>query len=160
MNTPFLDQVYKQVDFDRELVFKFFTIFSLFEYALKAVGFRKGDEKSVGADWESFAKEIQDNFDPVTSPELQQAVDYLLGYPTKKQVLSGDDLLFVDPGKVDHLTIWLAILINRTRNNLFHGGKLKYERPRDTDLLGNSLIILESWAQLHPDVERELRNAK
>ncbi len=60
MNTLFLDEVYKQVNFDRELVFKFFTIFSLFECALKNAGFcyerRCGEAQP---DWEDFAYAIR-----------------------------------------------------------------------------------------------------
>ena len=160
MNTPFLNQVYERVDFDRDLVFKFFTIFSLFEYALKKAGFRQGNEKSVEADWESFAKAIHNHFDPSNSPELQQAVDYLLTHPTKKQIVHGGNLLFVNSGVVNHQTIWLATLINRTRNNLFHGGKFRFDRPRDPELLKSSLVILESWARLNPDIEQELRNVQ
>lgn len=158
MSTPFLDSVYEQVDFDRELVFKFFMIFSLFEYALKSTGFRTGNEEYVKANWEAFAREIHEIFDPSASPELQQAVDYLENYPTKKQVLGGDNLSFTDSEVVNHRTIWLATIIKRTRNNLFHGGKFKYDRPRDTDLLNNCLIILEAWSQLHSGVEQKLRN--
>jgi hypothetical protein len=159
MNTPFLDEVYARVDFDRELVFKFFTVFSLFEYALKNTKFRKGNEEKVEADWELFAKEIHDQFDPSITPELQEAVNYLLAHPTKKQILRGQNLLFVESGIVHHQTIWLAMLINRTRNNLFHGGKFRYDRPRDPDLITHSLIILEIWAQLQPEVKEALRNA-
>ena len=157
MNTPFLDEVYARVDFDRDLVFKFFTVFSLFEYALKNTKYRKGNNERVDADWDLFAKEIHDRFDSSSTTELQEAVNYLLAHPTKKQILRDNSLLFVDSGSVTHRTIWLAKLINRTRNNLFHGGKFRYERPRDPELLKCSLIVLESWAHLQPDVERELK---
>ncbi len=160
MNTPFLDQVYEQVDFDRGLVFKFFTIFSLFEYALKKTGFRQGNERSVEADWEAFAKEIHDDFDPSASPELQRAVSYLLTHPTKKQILDGGNLVFVKTGVVSHSTIWLATLISRTRNNLFHGGKFRYDRPRDPELIESCLTILEAWAHLHAGIEGALENAQ
>lgn len=57
-------------------------------------------------------------------------------------------------------TGWLAVLINRIRNNLFHGGKFIYDRPRDTDLLQYSLIIHEEWANLNSDVKRALQEAR
>jgi hypothetical protein len=160
MSTPFLDDVYQRVDFDRELVFKFFTIFSLFEYALKRTKFRNGSEQSVEANWDLFAREIHDTFDPSATIDLQEAVDYLLNHPTKKQILRGNRLVFIESGIVNHRTIWLATLINRTRNNLFHGGKFPYIRERNPELIRHSLVILEAWAHCHPDVERELRNVQ
>ena len=162
MNTPFLDGVYKQVDFDRDLVFKFFTIFTLFEYALKNTGFcfvgRNGEAQP---DWEGFAHKIHADFNPHENIELRAAVDYMLNYPVKKQVTRQTTLVFIrrfrPPGMND--TIWLAVLIRGVRNNLFHGGKIRYDRPRDSELISHSLVILEAWARLHPEVERELRYA-
>ena len=159
MKTPFLDQVYEQVDFDRELVYKFFTIFSLFEYALKNAGFfdeRRGGE--VQPDWEGFAYTIHPQFNPQATPELAAAVTYMLSLPVKKQMANKNTLVFVrrirPPTMND--TVWLSVLIRGVRNNLFHGGKFRYDRPRDLELISHSLVILETWARLHPGVEQEL----
>src|SRR5688572_11276299 len=159
MNTPFLDKVYEQVDFDRDLVFKFFTIFTLFEYALKNTGFcfvgRNGEAQP---DWEGFAYRIHGQFDPQGTPELVTAVNYMLNRPVMKQVVDHSALVFIrrlrPPGMND--TVWLAVLIRGVRNNLFHGGKWEFDPTRDPKLLSHSLTILEVWAQLNPDVEREL----
>jgi hypothetical protein len=163
MKTPFLDQVYEQVDFDRDLVFKFFTVFSLFEYALKKTGFcDEGRGGDVQADWRSFALEIHPLFKPASTPELNEAVEYMGNRPVKKQVFRDDLLTFVPrqhPRNINE-TVWLSILIRGVRNNLFHGGKYRFDRPRDPDLINWSLTILESWARLHPDVERELINVQ
>ena len=163
MNTPFLDHVYEQVDFDRDLVLKFFTMFSLFEYALKNAGFcyeRRGGEAQ--ADWEGFAHKIHGQFNPTASAEIHTAVDYMLNNPVKKQVTDQNALVFIKrfrpPGMND--TVWLSVLIRGVRNNLFHGAKFRYERPRDAERIEHSLVILEAWAQLHPDVERALRDAQ
>lgn len=147
MSTPFLDSVYEQVDFDRELVFKFFIVFSLFEYALKRARFRN-ESGDVMPDWEKFAREIENRFDRQASPEIEEAVDYLLNKPPKRQVVNGT-LIWQErtrpTGKTDYE--WLSLIIRAVRNNLFHGGKFIYERPRDTLLIQHSLTILEAWAQ-------------
>lgn len=163
MNTPLLDQVYEQVDFDRDLVFKFFTIFTLFEYALKNAGFCfVGRSSEAQPDWEGFAYKIHGQFNPQMSPELAAAVNYMLNYPVKKQVTQQNALVFIrrfrPPGMND--TVWLSVLIRGVRNNLFHGGKIRYDRPRDTELIEHSLVILENWAHLHPGVERVVRNVR
>lgn len=159
MNTPFLDKVFLQVDFDRELVFKFFTVFSLFEYALKNAGFcDPGRQNDVQPDWNGFARTIEQQFDPNASPELSSAVRYMLNRPVMRQVIRNSSLVFLPrtrPGGIGDVE-WLSILIRGVRNNLFHGGKFRYDRPRDPELITNALIILESWSHCHKDVERLL----
>src|SRR5687767_7966177 len=161
MNTPFLNQVYKRVDFDRDLVFKFFTIFSLFEYALKKAGFCfVGRSSEAQPDWEGFAYRIHAQFDPQGTPELVTAVNYMLNRPVMKQVVDNSALVFIRRFRPPTMndTVWLSVLVRGVRNNLFHGGKFRYDRPRDTELIESCLVILEAWARLHPDVERELNN--
>ena len=161
MNTPVLDGVYERVDFDRELVFKFFTIFSLFEYALKRAGFlTTGRSGEAQPDWESFANAIDVQFTALRKPSLVSAKNYMLGHPVMRQVIHNNTTAFAQRTKPTNMndTVWLSVLIRGVRNNLFHGGKFRYDRPRDTELIKSSLIILEAWAELHPDVEQELRN--
>jgi len=159
MNTPFLDIVYVRVDFDRELVFRFFTVFSLFEYALKRSEFRT-KTSDAQADWEAFAGNIQGGFDPKSSPALKEAVYYFLNRPPMKQVIEKGQMVFRrrDPNQNSSDTEKLAIYIRRVRNNLFHGGKFRYEHPRDTELIQHSMVILESWAQLDKNIKQELEN--
>ena len=52
MRIPFLNRVYRQVDFDRQLVFKFFTVFSLFEYALKNTQYKRLRNGKIEATWD------------------------------------------------------------------------------------------------------------
>jgi hypothetical protein len=163
MNTPFLDQIYAQVDFDRELVFKFFTVFTLFEYALKNSGFSfEGRSGEAQPNWEGFAYAIHSKFNDQVSPELADAASYMLKQPVKKQVLNKNTPVFIKRVRPPTMneTVWLSVLVRGVRNNLFHGGKIRYDRPRDTELIERSLVILENWAHLHPDVERALRSAQ
>jgi len=173
MNTPFLNSVYEQVDFDRELVFKFFTVFSLFEYALKKAGFcTAGRSGEAQPDWKGFADSISAQFEnqirPQATPELVAAIDYMVNRPVMRQALYQGSVIFTNRNrpkdrKGDDIisdTEWISILIRGVRNNLFHGGKFRYDRPRDTDLIKSSLIILEAWAHINRDVECILTNVK
>jgi hypothetical protein len=163
MKTPFLDEVYGQVIFDRELVFKFFTVFSLFEYALKRTGFcsvgRNGEAK---ADWKAFAEAIHPNFKPMPGSELAEAVKYMTVYPVMLEVRANSGLVFTQRTRQPDIndTGWLSILVRGVRNNLFHGGKFRFDEKRDPDLIKSSLVILENWAHLNPDVEYELKFAQ
>ncbi len=161
MSTPFLDAIYQQVDFERELAFKFFTIFSLFEYALKNAGFRiSGRSNEAQPDWKEYAIRISPQFNPNATPELTAAVDYMLNRPVMKQIIRNNSLAFVQRIRSQNMcdVEWLSVLIRGVRNNLFHGGKFRYERPRDTELMQHSLVILEAWAHCNPDVQMVLQS--
>ena len=165
MNTPFLDEVYNRVDFDRNLAFKFFTIFSLFEYALKNTQYKHLVNGKVEAKWDEFARDISPTFLISPGSELEISVNYLLNNPPKRQILNTHNrLLFEDPvvrpTNITNDTIWLSLLIRRIRNNLFHGGKFEFDPARDTQLLNHALNILEEWAKLNADLKLELRNVR
>ncbi len=164
MNTPFLDEVYGRGDFDRELVFKFFTVFSLFEYALKNTQYKRYVGGKVEATWDDFARDIAPHFSPVPGSELESAVNYLLNRPPGKQIINTTNQLdfernVIRPNGLSDI-VWLSRLVRRVRNNLFHGGKFRYDRPRDPELIQHSLVIREAWSDCHPDVERERRNGE
>jgi hypothetical protein len=160
MSTPYFDELYKSVDFDRELVFKFFAVFSLFEYALKSAGFRNESGDAM-PDWEIFARKIEKRFNPKSSPEIEEAVKYLFEKPPKRQVVHGTlgwQERTRPAGKTD--CEWLSLIIRAVRNNLFHGGKFIYERPRDTLLIQHSLTILEAWAKADYRIKRALTRVR
>jgi hypothetical protein len=161
MNTPFLNNILHQVNFDRRLVYKFFVVFSLFEYALKQAGFlQAGDDLKVN--WLGFAQSIHNQFYPYSTREISTAVNYLLNFPPMKQINDNGNLVFrasPQPRGFND-TQWLSVLICRVRNNLFHGGKFEYDPVRDAQLLRHTLIILENWAQCNQNVENHLRNLR
>lgn len=160
MSPSILEEAFRRVEFDRDLVYKFFITFSLFEKALKEFGFRHvHTNEDIQPDWASFATKINEKFTSTRkSPdhqELETAVEYLLKKPPKKQVFRGGLIQFVECGRSDESdTVWLSVLIRRVRNNLFHGAKFSYDRPRDSLLLQYSLTILEAWANSYPDIQK------
>lgn len=161
MSPQLLEETFNRLDFDKELAFKFFVIFSMFEHALKVVGFRHvGPNDDVEPDWGAFARAINGQFNPNANPELSVAVAYLLNYPTKKQVFTHNQLTFALAPRPQNIndTEWLSLLIRRVRNNLFHGGKVNYDRHRDTFLIQFSLVILETWADCSPDIQGVMYN--
>ena len=162
MNIPYLETVYKRVDFERDLVFMFFTIFSFFEYALKTAGYSTLQSGFIKADWRRFANTIHPHFDKKSSEELESATGYLITNPVKMQTIRNGSIDFVDNVRPIGIndTEWLSLIIRGVRNNLFHGGKFNYLRPRDTDLISNSLIVLEAWSQLDVGVITQLNNVR
>jgi hypothetical protein len=136
-NNPELDQ----------LASEFFKVFSRSEYALKAAGFHKGDGNAE-ANWSEFAKEIEAIIQAPESQELSAAIDFILSYPPKKQVIRNGQIQWseADPNqrlKADNLLIY----VRRVRNNLFHGGKFNshwFEPERSEQLIQNCLVILKA----------------
>lgn len=139
----------KRKGIKEDLLLEFFSDFARIEYALKNSGFVKGDERRVSADWDSFSKSINSLFRKDRTAELKEASDYLLNNPPNKQVLRLNNLMWeanVPNGSLSELEK-LILLIRRTRNNLFHGGKhnigIFEDIQRGTQLLRSSLIIIQ-----------------
>ena len=161
-----LNSFFQDLNIDRNLVTDFFIVFSRFEYALKKTKYIKADRSgNAEPNWNSFIKDNKAHFESIEkSEELQRAIDYLKKYPPKKQVYKkisdGDEtqkffLADITPEKQEMK--YLFTIIKVVRNNLFHGGKYPFsslkEPARNTDLLRNSLIVLEVWLKLNKEVK-------
>jgi len=141
----------------RELIIEFFFAFSRFECALKqSIKYANCSSDKVEPNWDKFASEIKDIFDPNSSKSLKEAVDYLISNPPKKQYLDNSDNTLKWKDRVftgtEPLTNKLGLMIRDIRNNLFHGGKFNgifsEETSRNYKLLDNALIILNNWLKI------------
>ena len=140
-----------------QLIYKFFWLFSRFEYALKIVGFcnKNGDAQP---DWNAFAKSIKDDFVKDSNKELAKSVDYILSQPPNKQIVKDGELQWSEdlPNNIPELNL-LFVLVRRVRNNLFHGGKYKgrylAEPERSEQLIIACISILEHCLELSHDVK-------
>jgi hypothetical protein len=157
--TPTTPKLSISIALNKELIMQFFMYFARTEYALKRAGYTRGDERKVEADWDRFAANMQDKFDPSMSKELTSAVEFLFDNPPQKQVLKDGNLDWVDSGCGSNRDLsCLLVLVRRVRNNLFHGGKFPL-RPvsdvsRNERLLQNSLLVLGAVLQLNPQVNQ------
>jgi hypothetical protein len=137
------------------LAYKFFREFARYEYCLKAVGLRK-KSSSAQANWSVYAAEVTHVFDNPQNQYLIEAIDYLMKYPPKKQIVENNELRW-DNKLPDHtskaeLTL---LLICRIRNNLFHGGKFNgqwFEPERSEYLMQHGLVVLKACAENHQKV--------
>src|SRR6266496_3876644 len=71
------------------LVFRFFIIFSRFEYALKRAGFVTAKAEPA---WDDFAKEHRTDFAPDKTATLKTACAYFEANPPRKQICTGKEL--------------------------------------------------------------------
>ena len=128
-----------------KLSLKVFCVFARFEYALKAAGFHDG-EGEAKPNWQKYACSIGSTLEKPDTKELEEAIQYILKHPPKKQVVRNDVIVW-DEVEPDHIsrTDLILLYVRRVRNNLFHGGKFHghtFEPVRDYDLLRHSLTIL------------------
>lgn len=140
-------------------VYLFFTSFSRFEFALKAsIVYARQWGNNLEPNWDVFTNAIQATFHAGKTPELLEAVNYILQHPPKKQRLDNGMIIWEDRVFVDNISDVkkLDIYIRDIRNNLFHGSKFNGnynpDTSRDIILLRSSLIILDDWLTLDQTV--------
>lgn len=145
----------KQLDL---LAIELFQTFSRFEYSLKVAGFHQG-EGAAKPDWRNFSKSISEIFEHPVNKEFNNAIQYILMNPPKKQIIKSGLLEWKNVAPDTEMKSDLVLLyVRRVRNNLFHGGKFNghwFEPERSKELLESSLIILKQCL----DVSSTLKEA-
>jgi hypothetical protein len=158
-----------QIATDREIVFKFFAVFSRFECAMKRAGFLHGDRfGNAKPDWTRFSASFGGHLSTSSDPVFQAARANLLGAPPKRQVVTDDGGI----GWADNLRRsndtddeHLLRLVQTVRNNLFHGGKYPYpagpveDVARNRGLLVDSLAVLDQCIVMSSDLEHWFADA-
>jgi hypothetical protein len=151
---------------DKDLIFRFFAVFSRFEYALKRRGFLKKQEQAE-ADWDSYANQLRGQFATVKAPVFKTAWGYLTSEPPKKQIVNWNSLGWKATvrGNSESIESYLLRLVRTVRNNLFHGGKYPYpvgpmsDAGRDRRLIESALVVLEECLRLSPNVRQAFEEA-
>jgi hypothetical protein len=151
---------------DKDLVFRFFAVFSRFEYALKRSKFLKPKDRAE-ADWDAYADDLRGRFTTVVVPAFKEACAYLIKKPPRTQIVLRDGLGWKKTVRRDTEVEerYVLRLVRTVRNNLFHGGKYPYpigpvlDAARDRHLLECCLAVLEECLKLSPDVRRAFEEA-
>lgn len=142
-----------------KIIDRFFITFSRFEFAMKAsIVYARQVGNYLEPNWDVFTNVIQANFNPAKTQELQDAVDYILLHPPKKQSIENGLIVWADRIFVDNISELkkLDSHIRDIRNNLFHGSKFNGnfhpDTSRDIKLLSSALIVLDEWLNLEANV--------
>jgi hypothetical protein len=137
------------------LAAEFFRVFSRTEYALKASGFNNGDGVAE-ANWTKFAVAVETFLRNPSAPEVQEAIDYILNEPPKKQFIANGLMEWRDVvPSTNSQADTLFQYIRRIRNNLFHGGKFNgrwFAPERSERLMRAGLVVLNAAVEQQPDV--------
>lgn len=132
---------------DGELAALFFSIFSRYEYALKAAGHvHVGPGDAAEADWDH-VDEVLRALAPEHFHRLWERAGVLAAQPPRKQVYRNGALDFVETGPPGDAAKSLTIWLRRVRNNLFHGGKYSRDSVmltgRSRELICCSIYVLD-----------------
>lgn len=152
------NDLYQELEIEKDLTTGFTILFSRFEYALKRTPrYALGDDKGVKADWDRFARDYNGDFNSESTPALKAAVQYLKDPPPRKQIIKNGSLDWKDV-LIENTPLLKQVLdsVRRVRNNLFHGGKFPdgpVEDPgRDNQLLESCTTVLEECISLDQEV--------
>jgi len=149
----------KKLGIDKDATVRFFFVFSRFEFALKQAMYLKVGTRAE-PNWECFSNDVKDRYVPGTDKELDNAIAYLCEKPIRRQIVSGDALMFEAIGRGNQTDIEFAIQsVQMIRNNLFHGGKFPSgpvcDPGRDAKLLSSGLVILARCLEWHKNVRKQ-----
>ena len=123
------DHAIGNLHIDRDLAFRFLVEFARFEFALKAARFvyQGENERYLKVDFDCFARTIAEPFQKKLDDgdsRLCEARDYYRNEPPQKQIWNGYEPSWTEALPQNRTeAAFLLILLRRTRNNLFHGGK-------------------------------------
>jgi hypothetical protein len=152
-----VQRAFRQIE-GKDTVIEFFVVFSRFEYALLRAGYISGDCHGVLANWDRFASEANQRFNPDATAALKRSTSYLLTHPPRKQVNEEGHLAWSDgfPVVNQPRLLRLSLLVRRIRNNLFHGEKLndllEGYSSRNLELIGSALTVLYACVDLNDTV--------
>jgi hypothetical protein len=149
---------------DPDLVFRYFAVFSRFEYALKRSGFLTATNGAAQAHWDRYADSLKGRFASVRDPQFQQAIASLQQKPPRKQVVdqSTGDLDWADSiqDRSESDEKFLLRLARVIRNNLFHGGKFPIptgpvgDDARNREMIKAGIVVLTECLSLSPNVKQ------
>jgi hypothetical protein len=152
---------FDKLNIEPKLACEFLGVFSRSEYALKKSGFHNDKSQDAKADWDKFAKNINDQFNAIEDKDTKAAIEYLLKNPPKKQVCGNDGIQWKDtPRDLGCSSVEFTLtMIRRVRNNLFHGGKYLESVPgRDKLLVEHSLRVLHACISFNQKVRTAYEN--
>ena len=157
------DHVVGNLHLDHHLAFRFLVEFARFEFSLKAARFVCKNKPDLKVNFDCFARTIAEPFQKKLDDgdtDLREARDYYRNEPPQKQIWNGHEPDWTEARPENGPeSVFLLILLRRTRNNLFHGGK-GWKRPdetieRDNELLRHGLRIMEAMIDCSSDVRSE-----
>ena len=122
---------------------------------MKASGFNSGDGPAE-ANWTEFARSVETLVANPSTPEMKEAIEFILSAPPKKQFIAGGMIEWRDiqpstNSKADALFQY----VRRIRNNLFHGGKFNghwFALERSERLMKAGLVVLRQSIEAQPQV--------
>jgi hypothetical protein len=160
VSDPSADQASTSDEFDMEMALTFLTDYHALEQALVRAGYTRASRSpgSTQADWELFARHIEDRFDPDSSAVLQGAVAHLLWHEENMDLRRKrlQDCALWEDFNPNNDIVWISELLQHTRNKLIHGINLPGLPGCDFDQVLAALFVVEAWSHVDSKVESML----
>ena len=150
-------------DAEGELILIFLTEFRSLEQALIRAGFTKaGQLHGTQPDWVRFIRHIERRFRPECSPDLLEAVLYLLRDPEKLTLRRKrlQDSLPGERSSAQSDILWLSELVQETVHKLTHGIPFLKKAEYDSEQIMAALLVVEAWSYCDPMIESLLTHVQ
>jgi hypothetical protein len=137
---------------DEGLILTYLTYYRLLEMALLQAGFVRspGARKQVQPDWYGWVRHIDKEFDPDSSDELGDSVDYLMGLRDDEEPrpVRTQNRLQWESASAFSQNLWLADMLQQTTMQLTYRYNLPETPGCDAPQVMASLFVVEAWLQL------------
>jgi len=157
MNHPSPRQQPADREYDEELALTFLSYYLALEQALVRAGFTRAGHTpgTAQADWARFARHIEAQFDPGSSPELEGSVAFLLADENNlerrnKRLEKSSPWENAD---ANNDIVWISELVQQTGKMLAYGLNLPGRSGFDLSLVSAVFFIVQAWSHLDPQVE-------
>jgi hypothetical protein len=157
--SPTQDEVARRLD--EQAVMHFLFRYQELEQAVMRAGYIRAGRTpgSSQPDWSRFARHIQSSFDRDSDPAVQGAVAYMLleddNLAQRNERLENSPL-WEDPDP-NNDTVWLAELLQQTWRKVIHALNFPGRPGCDMNMICAAEFILDAWAHLDPEVEKQLK---
>jgi hypothetical protein len=147
---------------DEEAVLHFLFRYQELEQALMRAGYIQAGRTSGSSqpDWSRFARHIQSSFHPDSDPALHGAVAYMLWDDdnlAQRNERIEKSLIWEDP---NNNMVWLAELLQQIWRRVVHGLNLPGQQGCDITMICAAEFILDAWARLDTEVEKQLSKVR
>jgi hypothetical protein len=137
---------------DLQLILTYLTYYRLLEMALLRAGFVRspGARKQVQPDWYGWVRHIDQEFDPDSSDELRDSVDYLMGLRDDEEprpMRTQNRLQWESASAFSH-NLWLADMLQQTTMQLTYRYNFTETPGCEAAQVMASLFGVDAWLEL------------
>ncbi len=160
INSPLPYRSDELIEPDEETLLYFFSHYHVLEQAIMRAGYTRSGHTpgSAQPDWPRFARHIEPEFRKDSEPVIQGAVAYMLLDEEHLDLRNEriENSHFWESPDPHNDVVWLAELLQHIWKRLIHWLNFPDAPAVDIAMVSAALFIVDAWAKLDPEVERQL----